>query len=46
VESGGCDQYDVHCERGTSRWRIIQSTDDKIASASLDWERPNSAVGK
>jgi len=44
VESGGGDQYDVHCERGTSRWRIVLSADDKIASASLDWERPNSAV--
>jgi DNA-binding transcriptional MerR regulator len=44
VESGGCDQYDVHCERGTSRWRILLSADDKIASANLDWERPNSAA--
>ena len=43
VESGGCDQYDVHCERGTSRWRILLSADDKIASANLDWERPISA---
>ena len=45
VESGGCDQYDVHCERGTSRWRILLSVDDKIASANLDWDRPNSSVG-
>jgi DNA-binding transcriptional MerR regulator len=44
VESGGCDQYDVHCERGTSRWRILLSTDGKIASANLDWDRPNSAA--
>ena len=44
VESGGSDQYDVHCERGTSRWRILLSADDKIASANLDWERPNSAA--
>ncbi len=42
VESGGCDEYDVHCERGTSRWRILLSADDKIASANLDWDRPNS----
>jgi hypothetical protein len=46
VESGGWDQYDVYCERGTSRWRILLSADDKIASAILDWDRPNSAVGK
>lgn len=45
VESGGSDQYDVHCERGTSRWRILLSADGKIASASYDWDRPNSAVG-
>jgi hypothetical protein len=44
VGSEGCDQYDVHRERGTSRWRILLSADDKIASASLDWDRPNSAV--
>jgi DNA-binding transcriptional MerR regulator len=44
VDSGGWDQYDVHCERGTSRWRILLSADEKIASASLDWDRPNSAV--
>jgi DNA-binding transcriptional MerR regulator len=46
VESGAWDQYDVYCERGTSRWRILLSADDKIASAILDWDRPNSAVGK
>jgi hypothetical protein len=46
VESGGCDQYDVHCERGTSRWRILLSADGEIASASYDWDRPNPAVGK
>jgi DNA-binding transcriptional MerR regulator len=45
VESGGSDQYDVHCERGTSRWRILLSANDKLASANLDWERPNSAAG-
>jgi DNA-binding transcriptional MerR regulator len=44
VESGGCDQYDVHCERGTSRWRILLSADDRISSANLDWERPSSGV--
>jgi len=44
VESEGWDQYDVHCERGTSRWRIALSANDKIASASLDWERPNLAA--
>ena len=45
VESGGSDQYDVHCEHGTSRWRISLSADGKIASASYDWDRPKSAVG-
>ena len=45
VESGGFDQYDVHCERGTSRWRILLSADDRIASATLDWDRPNTAAG-
>jgi hypothetical protein len=45
VERGGCDQYDLHCERGTSRWRILLSADGKIAFASCDWDRPNSAVG-
>jgi hypothetical protein len=45
VQGGGWDQYDVHCERGTSRWRILLSGDDRIASANLDWDRPNSAVG-
>jgi DNA-binding transcriptional MerR regulator len=45
VESGGCDQYDVQCERGTSRWRIALVADGKIASASYDWDRPNSAAG-
>jgi DNA-binding transcriptional MerR regulator len=45
VESGGWDQYDVHCDRGTSRWRIALSADGKIASASYDWDRPNPAVG-
>ena len=44
VESGGSDQYDVHCERGTSRWRISLSAQGKIASANLDWDRPNSAA--
>ena len=44
VESAGWDQYDVHCERGTSRWRILPSADGKIAWASYDWDRPNSAV--
>jgi DNA-binding transcriptional MerR regulator len=43
VGSGGWDQYDVHCERGTSRWRILLSADGKIASASYDWDRPKSA---
>ena len=45
VESGGSDQYDVHCERGTSRWRILLSADGRIASATLDWDRPKTAVG-
>jgi DNA-binding transcriptional MerR regulator len=45
VGSEGCDQCDVHCERATSRWRILLSADGKIASASYDWDRPNSAVG-
>jgi DNA-binding transcriptional MerR regulator len=43
VDSGGWDQYDVHGERGTSRWRILLSADGKIASASYDWDRPKSA---
>jgi DNA-binding transcriptional MerR regulator len=41
VGSGGWDQYDVHRERGTSRWQILVSADDKIVGASLDWDRPN-----
>jgi DNA-binding transcriptional MerR regulator len=43
VGSGGWDQYDVHRERGTSRWQILLSADGKIVSASLDWDRPKSA---
>jgi DNA-binding transcriptional MerR regulator len=43
VESGGSDQYDVHCEHGTSRWRIMLAADGKIGSANYDWERPKSA---
>jgi bla regulator protein BlaR1 len=42
VGSAGWDQYDVHRERGTSRWQILVSADDKIAAASLDWDRPKS----
>jgi DNA-binding transcriptional MerR regulator len=45
VEGGGWDQYDVHCERGTSRWRILLSADGKMTSARYDWDRPNSVVG-
>lgn len=44
VESGGTDQYDLHCERGTSRWRILLSADGEIALASYDWDRPKSAT--
>jgi DNA-binding transcriptional MerR regulator len=44
VESGGWDQYDVHCERGTSRWRILLSAEGKMASAAYDWDRPKSAA--
>jgi DNA-binding transcriptional MerR regulator len=44
VGSGGSDQYDVHREHGTSRWQILLSADGKIASASLDWDRPKSDV--
>ena len=44
VGSEGWDQYDVHRERGTSRWQILLSTDGKIAAASLDWDRPKSAL--
>jgi hypothetical protein len=40
VGRAGWDQYDVHRERGTSRWQILLSADGKIASASLDWDRP------
>ena len=43
VDSEGWDQYDIHCERGTSRWRILQSAEGKIASASYEWDRPKSA---
>ncbi len=43
VGSEGCDQYDMHGELGTSRWRILLSADGKIASASYDWDRPKSA---
>jgi hypothetical protein len=39
----GWDQYDVHRELGTSRWRILLSADGKIALASYDWDRPKSA---
>jgi DNA-binding transcriptional MerR regulator len=42
VGSWGWDQYDVHRERGTSRWQILLSADGKIALASLDWDRPDS----
>jgi DNA-binding transcriptional MerR regulator len=44
VGSGGWDQYDVHRERGTSRWQILLSADHEIASASLDWDRPKSQI--
>jgi DNA-binding transcriptional MerR regulator len=40
VGSAGWDQYDVHRERGTSRWQILLSSDGRIASASVDWDRP------
>ena len=43
VGSEGWDQYDVHGEHGTSRWRILLSADGKIASASYYWDRPKSA---
>jgi DNA-binding transcriptional MerR regulator len=43
VGSEGWDQYDVHGEHGTSRWRILLSEDGNIASASYDWDRPKSA---
>jgi DNA-binding transcriptional MerR regulator len=42
VGSGGWDQYDVHRERGTSRWQILMATDAKIASVSFEWDRPAS----
>ena len=44
VESAGADQYDVHCERGTSRWRILLAADGQIALASYDWDRPKAAA--
>ena len=44
VGSAGWDQYDVHGEHGTSRWRILLSADGKIAAASYDWDRPKSAL--
>jgi hypothetical protein len=40
VGSGGLDRYDVHRERGTSRWQILLSADGKIASLTFDWDRP------
>jgi DNA-binding transcriptional MerR regulator len=46
VGSEGWDQYDVHGEHGTSRWRILLSADGKTASASYDWDRPKSAAIK
>jgi DNA-binding transcriptional MerR regulator len=42
VGTEGWDQYDVHGELGSSRWRILLSADGKIASASYDWDRPKS----
>jgi DNA-binding transcriptional MerR regulator len=44
VGNEGWDQYDVHRERGTSRWQILLSADGKIAWASLDWDRPKSPL--
>jgi DNA-binding transcriptional MerR regulator len=44
VGSEGWDQYDVHGEHGTSRWRILLSADGKIASAGYDWDRPKSVL--
>jgi DNA-binding transcriptional MerR regulator len=44
VGAEGWDQYDVHRELGTSRWRILLSADGKIAMASYDWDRPRSAA--
>jgi DNA-binding transcriptional MerR regulator len=43
VGSGGFDLYDVHRERGTSRWQILMSANGKMASVSLDWDRPTPA---
>jgi DNA-binding transcriptional MerR regulator len=43
VGSEGWDQYDVHGEHGTSRWRVLLSADGKIAAANYDWDRPKSA---
>jgi DNA-binding transcriptional MerR regulator len=39
VSAAGADQYDVHRERGTSRWQIVLSADGKIALANLEWNR-------
>ena len=39
VGGEGWDQYDVHGEHGTSRWRILLSADGRIAVASYDWDR-------
>jgi DNA-binding transcriptional MerR regulator len=44
VGNEGWDQYEVHGEHGTSRWRILLSADGKVASASYDWDRPKSAL--
>jgi DNA-binding transcriptional MerR regulator len=40
VGRAGWDQYDVHRERGTSRWQILLAADGKITSVSFDWDRP------
>jgi DNA-binding transcriptional MerR regulator len=44
VGNSGFDQYDVHCEHGTSRWQILLSADGKTAAANLDWDRPKPEV--
>jgi hypothetical protein len=40
VSGMGADQYDVHRERGTSRWQILLTAGGKMELANLEWNRP------
>jgi DNA-binding transcriptional MerR regulator len=43
VGKDGWDQYDVHRERGSSRWGITLSAQHQVLAARLDWDRPSQA---